>query len=329
MDAHMVVDIAIPASTQGHLRRLDMRRDLDKVANLVEVCFYDTLDPEGKQYLKEMRRAAHNATLLGWASSMIDEAPMPPSGFVWEEDGQLVGNLSLIPINLQGKRGYMIANVATHPEYRRHGIARALTQAALDYARSRNAVSAWLQVRDDNPGAIHIYKTSGFQECLRRTSWFSGPNLEEHSTPAGIKVGKRRPIHWTLQRDWLKRIYPAELEWNIPFDWNLFRVDFFGRFYRFFMLEYPQHWSVEYKGELKGVLTWRHSRGYSDPLWLAIPEEVDEEAILALLSKARKQIRQIQPLSLNYPAGVAADMLRKGGFYPHQTLIWMEFKFFH
>jgi len=49
MKAKMVVDIAIPASAEGHLRRLDMRRDLEKVADLVELCFYDTLDPEGKQ----------------------------------------------------------------------------------------------------------------------------------------------------------------------------------------------------------------------------------------------------------------------------------------
>jgi ribosomal protein S18 acetylase RimI-like enzyme len=327
MDVLMVADIAIPATAQGHLRRLDMRRDLEKVADLVELCFFDTLDPEGKQYLKEMRRAAHNATLLGWASSMIDEAPMPPSGFVWEENGQLVGNLSLIPINLRGKRGYMIANVATHPEYRGRGIARVLTQTALDYSRRHNAISAWLQVRDDNPGAIHIYKTSGFTEFFRRTSWYSGPNIEEHTSQEGIKVGKRRSDQWTLQRDWLKRIYPSELEWNIPFDWNLFRMDIFGGIYRFFSLEYPQHWSVERQGELMGILTWKHSRGYSDPLWLAIPEEVDKEAILVLLSKARNHIRKVQPLSLNYPAGVAVDVLRQGGFYPHQTLIWMQYKF--
>ncbi len=120
---NMVMEIAIPACAQGHLRKLDMRRDLHKVADLVELCFYDTLDPEGKQYLKEMRKAAQNASMLGWASSMIDQAPMPPSGYVWEEDGQLVGNLSLIPINIKGKRGYMIANVATHPDYRGRGIA--------------------------------------------------------------------------------------------------------------------------------------------------------------------------------------------------------------
>ena len=123
----MTAEVVIPVPAQGYLRRLDMRHDLAKVADLVELCFYDTLDPEGKQYLKDMRRAAHNATLLGWASSMIDDASMPPSGYVWEEHERLVGNLSLIPINIQGKRGYMFANVATHPEYRGRGIARELT----------------------------------------------------------------------------------------------------------------------------------------------------------------------------------------------------------
>jgi len=322
----MVMEITIPASAQGHLRKLDMRRDLHKVADLVELCFYDTLDPEGKQYLKEMRKAAQNASMLGWASSMIDQAPMPPSGYIWEEDGQLVGNLSLIPINLKGKRGYMIANVATHPDYRGRGIARALTLTALDHARYHKAVSTMLQVRDDNPGAIHIYNTSGFTECFRRTSWYSGPSFNDRPAAIGIEVCKRRSEHWSRHRDWLKRVYPPELEWNIPFDWNLFRVDVMAGIYRFITLEYPTHWSVEHDQQLKGVLTWKHRSGFTDPLWLAVPEQVDDEAILCLLTKARKSIRQEQPLSLNLPSGLAVDLLRQVGFYPYQTLIWMEYQ---
>jgi hypothetical protein len=130
-----------------------------------------------------------------------------------------------------------------------------------------------------------------------------------------------------MQRDWLKRLYPPELEWNIPFDWNLFRTDIIGIIYRLFNLENPQHWIVENKGVLKGILTWKHTGGYTDPLWLAIPEQVDEDAILALFRKARLYIRELQPLSLNFPAGLAVDVLRTAGFYPHQTLIWMEYKF--
>jgi GNAT superfamily N-acetyltransferase len=324
MDTLMIADIAISSFAQGHLRKLDMRRDLAKVADLVELCFSTTLDPEGKQYLKEMRKAAQNATWLVWASNMIEQGPMPPSGYVWEEDGQLIGNLSLIPIIIQGKRGYMIANVATHPNFRGRGIARALTIAAVDYARERNAASVWLQVRDDNPSAIHIYETSGFTERLQRSSWYSGPNLGNSLNLDGINIGKRRPEHWTLQREWLRRLYPPDLEWHIPLEWNLFQMNIWASIYRFFTLEHPQHWSVEHNGELQGVLTWKYTSGYTNPLWLAIPEKLDEEAVLALLINTRKLIRAGQPLSMNFPAGVAVDVLRQSGFYSHQTLVWMS-----
>jgi ribosomal protein S18 acetylase RimI-like enzyme len=95
---------------------------------------------------------------------------------VWEEAGQLVGNLSMIPISVQGKRSYMIANVATHPDYRGRGIATALTYTAVRHAQEHGTSSVWLQVRDDNPSAIHIYVTQGFEERLRRTTWYSAPS---------------------------------------------------------------------------------------------------------------------------------------------------------
>ena len=322
----MTAEIVLPVATREHLRRLDMRRDLAKVADLVEVCFYDSLDPEGRQYLSEMRRAAQSASVLGWASNLIDEAPMPPSGYVWEEEGRLVGNLSLIPISWQGKKGYMIANVATHPDFRGRGIAMALTITALKHAQEHGAGSVWLQVRDDNPIAVHIYEVNGFVERMRRTNWYSGPTNPEPKILPGVRVNKRQASHWKYQQDWLRRNYPDELTWNIPFDWNLFRADVWGKLYRSFTLENLHHWSVERDGELKGVLSWKHSGGFTDTIWLAIPEQMDQDAILALVSTARETIRITQPLSLNFPAGEATDVLKMAGLYAHQTLIWMEYK---
>lgn len=322
----MVAEIALPTTTQGHLRRLDMRRDLAKVADLVELCFANTLDPEGKRYLDEMRKAAQSASLMGWASNLIEEAQMPPSGYVWEQEGRLVGNLSLIPISVHGKRGYMIANVATHPDFRGRGIAMALTVAALKYAGNHGAATVWLQVREDNPSAIHIYQVNGFIERLRQTSWYSGPLTSEQPALVGTRVTNRHPSHWRLQQEWLKRLYPSELTWHIPLDWNLFRPDTWGKIYRTLMLEFPRHWSVERNNALQGVLSWKHAHGFTDSLWLALPEQFDAEAVLALLLTARKAIHTEQPLCLNFPAGIATNTLRQAGFYPHQTLIWMEFK---
>jgi ribosomal protein S18 acetylase RimI-like enzyme len=320
----MMAEIVIPSIAGEHLRRLDMRRDLVKVADLVELCFYDTLDPEGRQYLNEMRKAAQSASMMRFASSLIDESPILPSGYVWEENGQLVGNLSLIPITIQGKRGYMIANVATHPDYRGRGIATALTITAVKHAQERGAGAVWLQVRDDNPSAIHIYETHGFIERMRRTNWYGGPSYPVIGVPASVRVVKRQGGHWSQQRKWLDANYPVDIAWNIPIDWNLFRPDAWGMLYRVFSLENLRHWSVERNGELQGVLTWKHSTGYTDTLWLAVPERIDDGSILALLITARAAIGKEQPLSLNFPAGSAAELLKQAGFYSNQTLIWMS-----
>ncbi len=320
----MMVEITVPTSVEGHLRRLDVRRDLARVADLVELCFYDTLDPEGKQYLNDMRKAAQSPSMMKLAGSLIEETALLPSGYVWEEDGRLVGNLNLIPITVRGKRGYMIANVATHPDYRGRGIATALTQTALRHAEQHGTRVVWLQVREDNPSAIHIYLDNGFIERFRRTSWYSLPSFPPATIRKEMRVINRHTHHWTLQREWLSQSYPADLSWNLPFDWNSFRPDMWGMLYRAFMLEFPRHWSVERSGKLQGVLTWKHSTGMADPLWLAVPKSMDDAATLALLLIARSAIRKDQPLSLNFAANTAVEVIRQAGFYPQQTLIWMQ-----
>jgi hypothetical protein len=137
-------------------------------------------------------------------------------------------------------------------------------------------------------------------------------------------VTKRQFNHWGQQKKWLDGNYPSDLTWNIPIDWNLFRPDVWGMIYRALSLGNLHHWSVEREGKLKGVISWKHAGSFTDSLWLAIPEDIDEDAILALLITARSGIRREQPLSVNFPAGKAAEVLKKAGFYSHQTLIWMS-----
>ena len=57
------------------------------------------------------------------------------------------------------------------PAVDRRGIARELTMAAMQRAREKHAQAIWLHVRDDNPGAIELYRELGFVERTRRTNW--------------------------------------------------------------------------------------------------------------------------------------------------------------
>lgn len=323
----MAIDISLPPTAQGHIRRLSIRRDLEAVADLVELCFSDTLDSEGRNFLRNMRDSAYSANLVGWTDSLIDHSPTPQTGLVWEQDQRLIGNVSLIPITVNSRRCYLIANVAVHPEYRGQGIGRLLTSSALEFARSRHVPAAWLQVRDDNPSAIHIYRDLLFIERTQRTTWHTSAEIPFLPNLPGLSLGGRRSGFWPDQQLWLDRLYPHEFSWSLPIDRKLLRPDLLGLTYRFMSFDYPRQWAVQRDGELQGVLTWHHVNGYNDPLWLAAPEHVDEEALFALLVYARSRIPQKQPVSLNLPAGLARGSLRRAGFRPAHTLIWMEYRF--
>ena len=309
---------------KAHLRPVDTYQDLGAVADLIEICFKDTLDPDGQSYLRRLREAARFSYLSNWAASLVEDASiLPLSGYVWVEDNQVVGNLSLIPFTSLGQRCYLIANVAVQPAYRGRGIGTRLTERALEHVQEHHGASAWLQVRDDNPPAIHIYETLGFKERARRTSWVN--LLPMNGVPANhYNLGTRLTTHWAQQRAWLQRLYPTEFSWHLPVPWRAIQPGWKGEIFRFFNLSYPKYWTVTDGGDLCGVLTWMNHPGYSDYLLLAAPEAVDTAAIQALLVHARKSLSTRRRLSLNTPAGFVDEPLRAAGFSAQQTLIWME-----
>ena len=118
--------ISARAEQHANLRPLSILRDLPAVADLIEMCFSSTMDNEGKRYVQDMRRAGKDNSFLQWANRAAESTSLPLTGYVWEENGRIVGNASLVPFRNNHQRVYLIANVAVHPEYRRKGIALSL-----------------------------------------------------------------------------------------------------------------------------------------------------------------------------------------------------------
>jgi ribosomal protein S18 acetylase RimI-like enzyme len=316
--------MATPSLISPNLRPIDIRNDLAPIADLIELCFQDHLDADGRVYLEQMRRAARNTQYLNWA--MSSKIQMPVSGYVWEDAGRITGNVTLMPVNKDGRRVYLIANVAVHPDSRRLGVGRALTEQALSYCASQNCLSAWLQVRDDNDGAQHIYIGLGFVERLRRATWVVDP---AHYTPldqpgSTFKCGNRKASDWVLHCDWLNRIYPPEVRWNLPLRQDMFKPGLRQDLWRFFNDLSISHWAVRQDQRLAGVVSWTPSHLAEDNLWLAPSPEYEPEVILTVLPAAIAALRTQRSLTLNYPAGQADASLVAAGFEKQNTLIWME-----
>jgi ribosomal protein S18 acetylase RimI-like enzyme len=306
---------------------------LNDVADLVELCFADTLDADGRRYIQQMRSAARNARYLRWAMNLAENVSMPLAGYVWVENGKLVGNLSIIPLTKQGTRTTLIANVAVEESYRRQGIARALTTAALEDIQRRGVETVWLQVIEGNPAALHLYQSLGFEERAIRTTWESKQgSFDAHFSnmrkpPSNVTVGRRSSQVWPQQQRWLKQTYPPDVIWHLPLNLKVLQPGLSGFLYRFFSGAHQRQWAARREKDLLGVITWTPGTVLTDHLWLATTPEQEDTAIRALLPHIRRHLSERRSLDLNYPAGRGAEAFRDGGFQAHQTLIWMELVF--
>ena len=318
--------VTIQAKTNDHpnMRPLNVLRDLSAVADLIELCFSPTMDNDGQRYLSDMRRASRDDSFLHWASRMTETATLPLMGYVWEQDGRIVGNASLIPFRDKGKRIFLIANVATHPDYRRRGIGRALTERVMKQARDKKTSAIWLHVRDDNPGAIKLYQDLGFQEIARRTTWQASPNPRISYPDMDIKIVPRQTRFWSLQQEWLRRLYPDDLNWYHSWNVNSLRPGLWNWFYLLFVDFNIKQWAAVRKDELLATLTWVPQGGRSESLYAATGIRSDPEALTALLIHVQRIITYSPRLTMEYPAGEMTEAIRASGFNPQRTLLWMR-----
>lgn len=308
------------------IRPLRSRNDLAAVADLVELCFADSMDPDGREYLRQMRRIARNNYEYAPGMYPFDRGKLPIKGFIWEEDGQVIGNLTIISFIQGDFRTYLIANVAVHPNYRRRGIARKLTMAGLEYARTHGAPTTWLHVRDDNLGAIELYRQLGFIERARRSTWQAEltSSRAKLSLPEGVQIRTPPRRDWPSIAQWLDLNYPPEVSWNFKFDKENYQPGVWFEFWRFMKGERMIHLAVYKNSQVIGSMIWEPTTLYADALWIASPPEFENEAIPALLSKSRTWLPSSRPLAVNYPAGRADQAFLMCDFSLQNTLIWME-----
>ncbi|MBI4731541.1 MAG: GNAT family N-acetyltransferase [Chloroflexi bacterium] len=314
------------------LRPLNILRDLPAVANLVETCFASTLDDDGRRYLQQMRRSGKDNAFLRWASQVADTASMPLTGFVWEENGEIIGNASLIPYRRNRRKFYLIANVAVHPNQRRRGIGRLLTQAAMQQAGHKHADETWLHVRDDNPGAIALYENLGFRERARRASWRLTLDRTSRPDSPSLEISRRRKRDWPQQEEYLRRLYPETLAWYQSVPWPSLRPGLAYVLERFLLADETRHWTVRAGNDLAAALTWQPMPpNYPDRLWVAVPPSgagespLGGEALHALLLRARRELASWRTtLALDFPGGEYTDAIQSAGFLLHRTLLWMQ-----
>jgi ribosomal-protein-alanine N-acetyltransferase len=136
--------------------------------------------------------AAHEIDVLSFTlpwpeRSFRFEVTDNPAARCWvaELNGRVVGMLVLWMIVDEAH----IASLATHPEFRRQGIAKRLLVEALDNAYAEGARTAFLEVRASNEAAQKMYQKFGFEEVGHRERYYKDNNED-----AILMTLKRLPL---------------------------------------------------------------------------------------------------------------------------------------
>lgn len=142
----------IPAGEPIRYKLVPMSRDnVGEIADIEQECF-------SKPWTKQM---------------LMEELDNLSASFIaaQAEDGSILGYAGLTVVLDEG----YINNVAVREEYRKQGIASALLDVFIRFAKAHQLAFLTLEVRASNSAAITLYHKHGFEEVGRRKNYYEDP----------------------------------------------------------------------------------------------------------------------------------------------------------
>lgn len=323
----MVATSATQTQARSGLRPVQPRRDLAAVADLIETCFADSLDAGGRAMLRDMRLMANSHPLV-WALARLGQALPPLEGYVWIEDDRLVGNVSITPARYD--RGWVVANVAVYPEYRRRGIARRLMEAALDRIAQRGQFAV-LQVDADNGAACRLYDDLGFETQRVFTRWRRASYHRPPDLAPGDAERVRRLWRWdsaallALAED-LRPNRRGGIGWLRPARARNLRPSGLGVLHYLFSGQHVDYWGVaDSSGELDAALRVEQRMGSVTVLFDLLVRQAQRGALEPVLLRHLLNQYPRRPFVTDHPADHPAirDLMPLFRFRPERTLAHM------
>lgn len=131
------------------------------------------ITPMTEEHLDQVWQIEQQAHSHPWAESLIrDLSSRGACHHVLLKEKQVVGYF--YAQNIVGEVTLLNITIAT--EQQGKGLGRKLLEAFLAVCQQANAESAWLEVRESNLSAIHIYEQAGFNEVDRRYNYYPAKN---------------------------------------------------------------------------------------------------------------------------------------------------------
>lgn len=343
-----MVSLSVPnksATSNDGLRPVNLRTDLGQLADLIEVAFADSMDQNGRAAVREMRylsKLGGLTQLMSMNSELVQGMGM---GFVWISKGQLVSNVSIYPASLPAGaskavgQAWLIANVATHPDFRGNGIARRLLEASLDSIRMRSKnkqAVALLQVERENTVARNLYEMIGFKTERVWTHWRRVALNRVLDRQGGTKanITNRRRGEWKAEYALAQKVRPLSqggIGWLRPTFPGLFNKSLMTRINDFINLRSMENLVIRSQDE-RDVLAalWVESAVASSSTQLTLMTNPDYLGIHdeAMISYAVRRFGARNNLTIEHPADelTTNDLLSRYHFRTQRAFAHMRWE---
>lgn len=322
------------------LRPMDPLKDLRGVANLIEEAFADDLDRSGQSALRELRWLSYLKPILWWMVVFSSDHNDFLSGFVWEEERKIVGNIT-VNRTAPGSRRWLISNLAVSKNYRGRGIARGLMYAGLELAKEYNGTSVSLQVRADNAPAKHLYESLNFKEISGTTYLRLNriPNVDLQVLPSLPREVRLRLHNFdSIDARQAYQLASASVSPDVQREWPLrqsrFRLDgqeqwLTNLFHKIVGGAAAVHWVVENGHSFVATLNVQPGvLGRAHQLELIVHPEWRGYLEKPLIGRALNYLYRWRStgITVKHPADhtEAITVYKEFGFTETQTLLWMK-----
>ena len=143
---------------------------------------------EDAERLAEVHARAFDTS---WTASDIERLMQIMGGFALIADQQ-AGIVGFILIRVIAEEAEVLT-LAVAPWARRTGVGLELVEAAAAEAERRGALTMFLEVADDNPAALALYRRAGFEQAGARRGYYARGEAAPVDALVLRRVLNRRP----------------------------------------------------------------------------------------------------------------------------------------
>lgn len=325
----MVVTAQARGQSRNGPRPINLNKDIPQIMHLLEICFGAKLNVEGQRMLAGPTNPDRQIAFLWRLKPAASKLAL---GYVWEDNGRIVGNVTVLTTKVPGR--YLVVNVAVHPDHRRRGIARALMEKVEKMVQLRGGHEIILQVVKENEPARALYRALDYTIIGSMTAWYAPASRLRtiDSTPAsGLNpyIRELRGSEWRAAYQLDQAALNPDLNWPEPLPHDAYKLNFWRRIVNFFNGRSIETWVIPNASEqpigLASILSeWGRSHRVSvrvHPTWQGEMERPLVAKVLRRLQYLpRRKVRIDHPdddVEMN-------NLLQAANFSPKRTLTHMR-----